>query len=198
MATQINPGPCPPAGCPPTTEIVSIAVDKVYDSYTEDVLEIEITTVTRQDGRRMADGCIQRRSERALRGLTSGSQITVTEISRIPVGNDYQMITFLVSVPMTLTNPNDAAENADRVFTFTETVTLYCPAGVAIDTSGTGILFLQQRHYPNRCRLGRESPCVFQVHLVITCMAPVQLLVPAYGSASGIRKQQKKRKRLTV
>jgi len=43
MTNQVNPGPCPSEGCPPTTEIVCISVDKVYDSCFQVEEQIKLT-----------------------------------------------------------------------------------------------------------------------------------------------------------
>lgn len=180
MATQISPGPCPPAGCPPTTEIVCIATEKVYDSCTQTELEIELTTVSTGVGGEWPTGVFIV-GQNVPCGLTPGSTITSAEISRVPVGGDYQMITLMVFVPITLDNPNDPAETAERVFTFTKTVTLYCPAGVITDTSGSSLIFCSSVVIQTDTNFVGVA-CVFQIQVVVECVAYVQLMVPSYGS----------------
>ncbi|MGI6450665.1 MAG: hypothetical protein ACOX3R_10345 [Desulfitobacteriia bacterium] len=179
MANQVSPGPCSAEGCPPPTEIACIVVDKVYDSCYQVEDRTRITTVTTGDGNEWPTGvfvvgqvvpCAQ----------TTGSEITCTEISRTPAGDGFVTVTVLVSVPVTLTNPNDQEESVDRIFNFTKTATLFCPTGVDPDCSRSTLMFCN-------CvitQVGDETveiTCDFQLCLVMECILTVQLLVPSYG-----------------
>jgi len=112
--------------------------------------------------------------------LTPGLKISSTVISRFPAGDGLTTFTLDISVPLTLTNPNDETESTVRIFDFIKTVTLNCPEGVDPDTSESILIFCSsvitqvEDSYV-------EIACVFQVYLVIECISIVQLLVPSYG-----------------
>ncbi|MDD2401524.1 MAG: hypothetical protein PHI90_03400 [Clostridia bacterium] len=177
---QITPGVCPPEGCPPPTRIECIVVDKVYDSCFQlhDVSrDTTVSTATEFTTGTFAVGDIIDCS------LTAGASITCTEVSRVDAGGGFFTVTILVSVPVTLINPNDPTQDADRVFTFTKTATLCCPEGVTPDCSESTLIFCS-------CVVtnvtGGYSPsitvtCTLQVCIVIKCILEVQLLVPSYG-----------------
>lgn len=177
---QISPGLCPPEGCPPPTRIECIVVDKVYDSCFQinDVSrDTVISTTTEFMTGPFAVGDV------ITCALTTGAVITCTEVARVPVGGGFFTVTILVSVPVTLTNPNDDEETVDRVFTFTKTVTLCCPEGVMPDCSESTLIFCS-------CVVtqvnGTYAPtitvtCTLQVCVVIKCILTVQLLVPSFG-----------------
>jgi len=179
MVNQVNPGPCPSEGCPPATEIVCISVDKVYDSCFQVEDQINFTTVTTGPGSEWPTGFFAV-GQLVPCELTPGLKISATVISRIPVGDGLETITMLVTVPLTLTNPNDEAETTVRIFEFTKTVTLNCPVGVEPDTSGSTLIFCSSAITQVEA-FSVEIACVFQVYLVIECISTVQLLVPSYG-----------------
>ncbi len=174
---QVTPGVCPPEGCPPPTRIECIVVDKVYDScfqvhdLSRDTI---VSTLTEFITGPFAVGTIIPCE------LTQGSNITCTEVSRVPAGNGFFTITILVSIPITLTNPNNPTETVNREFNFTKTVTLCCPEGVSPDCTESTLLLCN-------CivnSVGQDSitvTCALQVCLVIKCILNVQLLVPSYG-----------------
>jgi len=175
---QIVPGQCPPEGCPPPTRIECIVVDKVYDScfqlddrsqntiITEFIDQVEVGDVV---------PC----------ALTEGEEISCEEISKTPVNDSgFFTVTVLIRVPITLTNPEDPTQQAERVFMFPKTVTLCCPEGTEIDCSESTLLFCQ-------CVVTDVIPfvplaevrvqCDLQLCIVIKCLSRVQLLVPSYG-----------------
>lgn len=179
MANQVSPGPCPPEGCPPPTEIACISVDKVYDSCYQVEDRTRTTTITTGDGNEWPTGTFTV-GQLVSCGLTAGAEISCTEISSVPADDGFVTVTLLISVPVTLVNPNAADETVDRIFNFTKTATLYCPTGVDPDCSRSSLMFCN-------CvitQVGADSvevTCDFQVCLVMECILTVQLLVPSYG-----------------
>lgn len=179
MAEQVSPGVCPPEGCPPPTEIDCIVVDKVYDSCFQVDDRTRSTIVTTGALAEWPTGVFTVGQVVAC-VLTAGAEISCTEISRVPAGDGFVTVTILVSVPVTLTNPNAADETVDRTFTFTKTATLCCPTGVEPDCSESTLLFCNC--VITQVNVGSvEVTCDFQVCLVIKCILTVQLLVPSYG-----------------
>ena len=177
MSNQVCPGVCPPGGCPPPTVIECIVVDKVYDScYQIDdrTRTATVSTETEWPTGPFVVGQIVPCS------LTEGSLISCVEISSVPAGDGFVTVTVLVSVPMTLSNPNEEDEIVDRIFNFTKTATLCCPPGVEPDCSESTLMFCN-------CVITQvgidevEVTCDFQVCLVMKCILTVQLLVPSYG-----------------
>ncbi len=179
MAIQVNPGPCPPAGCPPPTEIACISVDKVYDSCFQVEDQIRSATVTTGPGGEWPTGAFFP-GQVVPCALTALAKINATVISRVPAGGGLETITLLVTVPVTLTNPNNPAETANRVFDFTTTVTLSCPIGTILDTTASTIVFCSSAITVVNAG-SVETAIVFQVNLVVECISTVQLLVPSYG-----------------
>lgn len=117
--------------------------------------------------------------------LTEGEEISCEEISKTPVNDSgFFTVTVLIRVPITLTNPEDPTQQAERVFMFPKTVTLCCPEGTEIDCSESTLLFCQ-------CAVTDVIPfvplaevrvqCDLQLCIVIKCLSRVQLLVPSYG-----------------
>lgn len=170
--SQITPGMCPPEGCPPPTRIECIVVDKVYDSC------FQINDLTRDTT--ISDFTTDMFSEGDVIPCAQNGDITCSEISRVDAGGGFFTVTILVSVPVTLTNPNDPTETVDRTFTFTKTATLCCPPGVSPDCSESSILFCNciVTGFTNA---SLAVTCTLQVCVVIKCILEVQLLVPSYG-----------------
>ncbi|WP_227763813.1 hypothetical protein [Zhaonella formicivorans] len=179
MADEIRPGVCPVEGCPPPTRIECIVVDKVYDSCFQVEDRTRTTTITTGLTGQFPTGTFTV-GQVVPCSLTSGQQISCTEVSRVPAGDGFVTVTVLVSVPLTLTNPNAATETVDRVFTFTKTATLCCPEGVTPDCSESTLLFCN-------CVVSSvgidsiEVTCDFEVCMILKCILTVQLLVPSYG-----------------
>ncbi|NLL53247.1 MAG: hypothetical protein GX248_11170 [Peptococcaceae bacterium] len=179
MANQVNPGPCPPEGCPSPTQIDCIVVDKVYDSCYQIEDRSRITSVTTGTDNDWPTGDFTV-GQVVPCALTAGSEISCTEISRVPGEDGFVTVTVLVSVPLTLTNPNAEEETVDRVFNFTKTAVLCCPSGVDPDCSRSTLQYCN-------CVITQvgvdtvEVTCDFQVCLILECILTVQLLVPSYG-----------------
>lgn len=175
---QIQPGPCPPEGCPPFNRIECIVVDKVYDSCFQIEERTRETTIT------MPNFNSQSRCDNLIGtsipcALQEGRTIECNEISRTPVGGGFFTISLLVTVPVTLSFPNNG-ETFDREFNFTKSVTLCAPEGVEIDCSESTLM---------RCSCviteadsGEvEVTCDLQICVVVKAILTVQLLVPSYG-----------------
>ncbi len=195
---QIQPGQCPPEGCPEPDRIECIVVDKVYDSC------FQVHDLTRQTDISVGPYMdfekgpfeINDRIKCKLRDV-----ITCTEIDRQPTTEEgFFTITLSVTVPLTLINPNDKNETVDRDFMFTKTVTLCCPEGVEPDCTESTLLNCvcvitdekDKKDKDKKKDLDSEShgygycgeievTCDLQICLVVKCILNVQLLVPSYG-----------------
>jgi len=180
IAQEVTPGLCPPEGCPPPTRIECIVVDKVYDSCFQinDISrDISVSTATEFTTGPFAIGTVTPCE------LTIGSAITCMEISRVDVGGGFFTITILVTVPITLTNPNDPTETAERLISFTKVVTLCCPEGVDPDCTESTVLFCSGvvTAVTNAYNPGITISVTLQVCVVVKCILTVQLLIPSYG-----------------
>lgn len=176
---QVSPGPCPPSGCPPTTEIVVISVEKVFDSDSQVDQQINLTAVTTGPGGEWPTG-IFTVGEAVPCELPPGVPINVTVLSRVPAPDGKTTFTLEIHVPLLLTNPNESNEATVRVFDFTKTVTLNCPEGVEPNASGSTLIFCSSVIIQVEAS-SVGIACVYQVYLVLECTSTVQLLVPSYG-----------------
>ncbi|HHW06837.1 MAG TPA: hypothetical protein GXX34_04795 [Clostridia bacterium] len=168
---QPSPGECPPEGCPPPTRIECIAVDKVYDSCFQ-VDDRTRTFTVEFTGLEVGDlvTC----------GLTEGGVISCTEVSRTDVGGGFFSITLLVTVPLTITNPEDDTQTEDVTFNFTKTVTLCAPEEAAI-TCAESTLINCSCVVTEATDTDVTISCDIQICLVVKAILNVQLLVPSYG-----------------
>ncbi|WP_258358994.1 hypothetical protein [Moorella sulfitireducens (nom. illeg.)] len=174
----VGPGQCPPEGCPPPTRIECIKVDKVYDSCFQVESRSRDTTVTTGHTGEFVTGTFT--VGQAIPCALAGP-ITCNVINRVPTTGNFATLTIVVSVPITLTNPNAPTETADRVFTFTKIVTLCAPEGVTVDCENDSTL-LFCNCVVSAVGVGTITvTCDFQVCLVIKTILTVQLLVPSYG-----------------
>ena len=158
----ITPGPCPPEGCPPPTEIDCIVVDKVYDSCTQTITTTQITpavgttcTVT---------GC-------SIDLTTSSCTVAAITPSVTPDFND---ITFLITVDYAVTCATGPSPVVGPAFV-TQVVTLYNPTGTAPSCtilSGACTCI----NLPD----GSIS-CTLTVCVLFETTATVQLMIPTYG-----------------
>lgn len=180
LEQQITPGECPPEGCPPPTRIECIVVDKVYDSCYQihDLTrDMSISTATEFTTGPFAVGDVIASS------LTTGASVTCTEISRVAAGDGFFTITLLVSVPITMVNPNDPTETVERIVSFTKVATLCCPPGVSPDCTESTLLFASGvvSAITNAYNPGITVSLTLQICVVMKCILTVQLLVPSYG-----------------
>ncbi|GFN23729.1 MAG: hypothetical protein IMW96_08870 [Thermoanaerobacteraceae bacterium] len=176
---QIQPGPCPPEGCPPPTRIECIVVDKVYDSCFQVENRSRDTVVSTGAGNEWPTGTFTV-GQAVPCALTAGQSISCSVVNSTPGQDGFATLTLVVSVPLTLANPNAPAETVDRVFTFSKIVTLCAPEGVNVDCSESTLLFCN-------CVISAVAAdqvtvtCDFEVCLVVKTVLTVQLLVPSYG-----------------
>jgi len=177
---QIQPGLCPPEGCPPPTRIECIVVDKVYDScfqINELTRDFVISTATDFTTGPFVIGDL------ISCALDTTVGISCTEVSRVAVGGGFFSITLMITVPLILTNPNDATETVTRNVTFTKTATLCCPEGVEPDCTESTLVFCtcSVTAITNAYSPAITISCTLQICVVIKCILTVQLLVPSYG-----------------
>lgn len=179
MDNQVKPGAYTQDCCPKPTRVECIVVDKVYDSCFQVEDRTRTTTVTTGVGGQWPTNGFSV-GQIVPCSPTADAGITCTELSRVPVGEGFSTITILVSVPITLANPNAPEETTDRVFTFTKTATLCCPEGVEPDCSESTLMFCNC--VITQVNAGSvEITCDYQVCLLMRCILTVQLLVPSYG-----------------
>jgi hypothetical protein len=159
MADQISPGPCPPGGCPPPTEIDCIVVDKVYASCVQTLTATQTYTVV---------GCTS-----PINCLVDLSESSCSVGAVTPTGTDnINNITYVVSLSLDITC---SSASATETLVTTFTVPLYNPPGTNPSCS---ILSAS-------CTCVLVSPatlsCTVQVCVLAQVTATVQLLVPSYG-----------------
>jgi hypothetical protein len=168
----IVPGPCPPTGCPPPTEIDCVIVDKVYDS----CIQLHDLGIVATD---LQPDCFT--------GAQAGGSCQVTgiacaEAARTQEG-DFATIILSVAVFRTITITN-AAGGVICTFTTTDnffkTVTLCSPPGTTVNcqlvSATCGPCFLSLG--------GSVINCPVQICMLITSTASVALLIPTYGFCS--------------
>lgn len=171
MAT-VTPGPCPTTGCPPTTEVDCIVVDKVYDSCSQTVTTTQTVMVP---GTCTVSSCAI--------DLAS-STCTVGAISPSATA-DYSDITFVIGVDYTITC-DSGSTHTETIYT-TQTVTLYNPSGTTPSCtilSGTCMcvnLPTSPSSLADNHRGDATISCTFTLCLLFQTTAVVQLMIPTYG-----------------
>lgn len=127
--SQVQPGLCPPEGCPPPTRIECIKVDKLYDScFQIDNIDRTITVF-------FAD-------------LTPGEVIkcelicdpVCSVIERTPLPDGLTKVMLKISIPLAQQSPNDDCVNCTRIIELFKTIALCAPEGTKIDCSETTVL----------------------------------------------------------
>jgi hypothetical protein len=168
--SDIHPGPCPPEGCPPGTEIDCIEVNKVFDfcfnSNTQDVnfpIPSSCGTVPA--------------------GSTAEASITSVDCkthSVTPIANSggfaHVTIIVTVTVSITITAPDGTTLcTFSGTYSFHETVTLCAPDGVTVTCNSPNGAILLSVIMPDEVR------STVAVCLLIQSMALVKIMVPTYG-----------------
>ncbi len=175
IVTVVVPGPCPPHGCPPPTEIVCIETLKVYDfCFQNDTVENAcfaipaacVPPVTTA----VAVNC-------AITNITSAVVQRTPLPPPAPVGFARVTIRLILTLSFTLVRADGTTLctfTAD--FPFLKTVALCAPAGtdVVVETRGT-------RCGPCFILAGTQVCCEIDFCLLIQSRALVKLLVPAFG-----------------
>ncbi|HET7559550.1 MAG TPA: hypothetical protein VFK80_06280 [Limnochordia bacterium] len=178
----ITPGPCPPEGCPPPTDIECIEVRRVYDLCFQQDTMTRTFTVRGADARCLCEG----------ENCTVGTMIPTDVlregafcevVNRVQQSNGFAVVTLRVHVPIayytvgtTLPTTQDACFVRNAVFT--KTVTLCAPLGTDIDCSVTGAATSMITDI-NDGAITIETTA--SICVVIKSTADVNLLVPTYG-----------------
>lgn len=124
MPDQPTPGPCPPTGCPPPTEIDCIMVQKLYDyCFQQDTLQSVCTTI-----------------DEACAGatlVTCSVTASCVFVSSTPSSTSgFVDATFAIAATVTFSTTVDATTcTSYTTATFTKTVTLCGPSGTTQDCS---------------------------------------------------------------
>jgi hypothetical protein len=165
MADQIIPGPCPPTGCPPPTEIDCIQVTKVYDfCFESDTLSNICTAIPTT--------CI---------GATTASctvtSCTCTFASSSPTGQDgFVNATFVIACTIQFTVSSALATcTTSTTASLLKTVTLCAPTGTVQSCQVVG-------ESCGPVAIVDNTVCTtLTVCTVFLSTALVTLLVPTYG-----------------
>lgn len=162
---QIFPGPCPPEGCPPPTEIVCIAVPKVYDFCFQQ--ETGLTN------------CVSFTGTIPTSATCTITSVTCTAGTPVPTGIDgFSTVSIVVAVQYTITY--DTTVSPTQTFIFTKTVTMCAPTGTTADCTMTSVTCGPCTVVPTGT-LTFNICCGFNICLIVETTADVKLLVPAYG-----------------
>lgn len=156
MAT---PGPCPPEGCPPPTEIDCIVVEKVYDSCSQTITTTQITSAPTC----VVSGC-------SVDLTTSSCTVAAITPSITP---DYSDVTFLIGITYSIICTTGPA--LPETAYVTQVVTLYNPTGT---TPSCNILSAACTCV--NIPVGDVS-CTLTVCVLFQSTAVVQLMIPTYG-----------------
>lgn len=169
----VEPGPCPPEGCPPPTEIVAVRVAQVFDSCAQsDQIAVSTTPLT----------------------VTTASLLGVTYACTVVAGtasigatppNANGLVNVLVTVPFTVmfTASTTTITFAPVTGTATALATVYAPTGTTLqidftlDCSPPVPTVTPVSATESLLTLTNVVFCCF----VITSEATVQLLMPSYG-----------------
>lgn len=183
MPPTIGPGPCPPQGCPPPTQIDCISVTKVYDSCFQTETFNQVCADVPPSCKKIA----------ATPGTTVScsvvtSSATCTVVGLISTGvDDFANATFAVSIPIsvTLTSPTGLTCSFTFPVNFLKTVTLCAPEGTdqvcTIASVSCGPCFIALTETDEDEKEEAQVCCQVVVCLVLQSTALVQLLVPTYG-----------------
>jgi hypothetical protein len=171
---QVVPGPCPPEGCPPPTEIVCIQTNKVYDfCFQQDIASAPCLTIP------------------VTVTVPTGSTATcaVTNVVcqagvPVPTGVDglaTVSVVVTITYDVTVFSPTGAVVTTltDNTFVFTKSVIVCGPVGTTAECEATASCSCIVIPGPNN--LGGQVCCSFNICLLVQTVAAVKLLIPAYG-----------------
>lgn len=168
-AQQIVPGPCPPVGCPPTTEVVCIQVDKIYDACSQ--RRCPTATFTVQIGTEPDPNSIVCRIQNFTYTCTLTQVRTEPPLVRAEVTYSYDVIVsyrdLLTGVQITLLPVT--ITNTKTVVLFGEAATMFCKVEPTIQCLGCDLV--------NTTTIS----CDVGEYIEIKTAAHVQLLIPSYG-----------------
>ncbi|MBX5477309.1 MAG: hypothetical protein IRZ18_09345 [Clostridia bacterium] len=164
----VVPGPCPPQGCPPATEIVCIETRKVYDfCFQTDRLNNLIIP--------LPDNCPPGGISADV--LTGEATCQVTAFQPVDGTSGLANVSLIVIIPAIVQVVNAQGTilcQFETTITFTKTVTLCAPEGTSVDcrmVAGNEAVVL----------VGRNVHLSLTICLLIESTAQVKLLVPSFG-----------------
>ncbi len=167
----VVPGPCPPEGCPPPTEIDCIEVTKVFDfCFQTETLSNECFPIPASCGTVPPGSTVSSK-------VTS---VTCTTMSVTPIPNSggFANVSLLIvaTESITLTSPSGTVLcTFTDTITFFKTVTLCAPDGVHIDCSAPATAV-------GPCAIVDGAVCcTVNLCLLIQSTAVVKILVPTFG-----------------
>ena len=172
---QVVPGPCPPLGCPPPTEIVCIETNKVYDfCFQSDTIENACFPIPAACTPPVPPTTV---IECAVTGVTSRIVSRVALPPPAPTGFARVTIEITVNLSFTLRNADGTVRcTFTAAFPFLKTVALCAPTGtdivVEIGAARCGPCFILN---------GTQVCCEIDLCILIQAVALVKLLVFAYG-----------------
>jgi hypothetical protein len=170
---QVAPGPCPPVGCPPATEIVCVYVPKVFDFCFEQDLNVQCTPLTEMVPVGTTAECT----------VTSVNCVTGTSV---PTGVDgFAILPITVTLTRVITLRSAAGlvigEIVPPPFVLNKTIVVCKPdarvtcACDAIATCGDCTI------------IDDQICCQIGICLIVECDAPVKLLLPSFGFCTPTR-----------
>jgi hypothetical protein len=167
---SVVPGPCPPGGCPPFTEIDCIHVDKVYDyCFEADTIQPQICVPIVCSGTVVSATC-------------SVSTVDCTWLMNTPSATaGYAVSTFLITgtVDFTLTC-SGSTNTASYPFSLTKSILLCAPDGTTQSCEVLSAICTPPIAIPNGDSLYNLCTTV-GVCSTFQSEANVKIMVPSYG-----------------
>ncbi|MBX6377290.1 MAG: hypothetical protein IRY95_01970 [Clostridia bacterium] len=188
LAQAVVPGPCPPEGCPPPTEIVCIEVEKVYDfcfqTESRDVCDLVDAGLTPTPTPLPVIDFTQ-----PVTITCSVTSFSCSELARTPVAGanpGIQSVTLRIcfAVTMTITQGTTTITHTTPITCFTKNIVLCAPTGTTVDC------MTHTRATCGPCFVASVNPatpqvatlcCEVEFCLIVQSTATVKLLVPSYG-----------------
>ncbi|MGE5577455.1 MAG: hypothetical protein ACM3TT_09730 [Syntrophothermus sp.] len=180
----IVPGPCPPTGCPPPTEIVCIETKKVYDF----CVQTRTTTECFEIPRPTPSGCppTGKTIDRTVPPTCAIATTSCTLVSSTPVPGTFGFVRavfdvcFRLDITLTFTDGTTCTFTTDERC-ITKRATIFAPPGTRIICN-----IINQDCGP--CRFSRivgntptEVCCDIALCIEVQSRAKVKLLVPSFG-----------------
>jgi hypothetical protein len=173
---QVTPGPCPPTGCPPATEIVCIFVPKVFDFCFEEDAQVSTTTIPTSCGT-LPTGAV---------ATATINDVTCTTGTAVPTGVDgFAILPVTVIVGLTVTIRNAACEficsfQPNHVVLNKTIVVCHPDERVTCDCTATAVA-------GNELIVDGSVSVTVLICTIVECSAPVKLLVPSFGFCTPTR-----------
>lgn len=173
MIQQVVPGPCPPGGCPPATEIVCVYVPKVFDFCFEQDLNVACIPLAEPLPEETTVECT----------VTGVTCVTGTPV---PTGVDgFAILPVTVTVTRTLTLRNTAGVVIGAIipppFVLNKSIVV-CRPDERVTCTCEAIAACGD------CTISAtEICCQIGICLLVECDAPVKLLLPSFGFCTPTR-----------